>query len=258
MGMFDISGTGSGKPMYAKDLYGAGQNMFADQMAPGIKRMTGYESPKRKAMAIADKADTTNLQSIKDTHRQLQQVNPTAASAWMKEALDIYNAQTQALSAQASYVNATGKKAQDRKIVAQNGVQYYADTGERVLPKVADKAPTPPTPSPVAQATQVSLDAVGILVNQEFDFGLWDVSGIEPVFTKKNIELSKEKLTDFVYTYSNKNKVDAGSVIQGIIAGLIDPTKPVEDVAAPVSFNNPYPTNNNSRNLTPNATPVNK
>lgn len=244
MGMFDISGTGSGKPMYAKDLYGAGQNMFADQMAPGIKRMTGYESPKRKAMAIADKADTTNLQSIKDTHRQLQQLNPTAASAWMKEALDIYNAQTQALSAQASYVNATGKKAKDRKIVAQNGVQYYADTGERVLPKVADKAPTPVESSPVAQATQVSLDAVGTLVDQEFDFGLWDLSGVDT-------KLSKEKLTDFVYTYSNKNKVDAGSVIQGIIAGLIDPNKTVEDVAAPTSFNNPYPTNTNPLTVPP-------
>jgi len=132
MGMFDISGTGSRqKPMYAKDLYAAGQNMFADQMAPGIKRMTGYESPKRKAMAIAEGADTTNIDSINDTHSQLQQVNADMASAWLKDAMKIHTAKTTDISAQASLMNALKKASPndaDNQKIYKNVQDIYSRT----------------------------------------------------------------------------------------------------------------------------------
>lgn len=84
MGMFDQE-----IPEYVSGpqrIRRAGQGL-ADQLAPGIKRMTGYESPKRKAMAIAAKADLNSMKSIQDTYQQIQQINPTAASAWMKDVM---------------------------------------------------------------------------------------------------------------------------------------------------------------------------
>jgi hypothetical protein len=84
MGMFDqeIPGYVSGPQRIRR----AGQGL-ADQLAPGIKRMTGYESPKRKAMAIAGKADLSSMKSIQDTYQQIQQINPTAATAWIKDVM---------------------------------------------------------------------------------------------------------------------------------------------------------------------------
>ena len=92
MGMFDQE-----IPEYVSGpqrIRRAGQGL-ADQLAPGIKRMTGYESPKRKAMAIAAKADLNSMPSIQDTYQQIQQINPTAATAWLKDAMTSFNGETQ-------------------------------------------------------------------------------------------------------------------------------------------------------------------
>ncbi len=58
---------------------------LGDQIAPGIERMTGYVSPKRKAMAIAEKVDLSSQDSIRNTWKQLNQLNPKAATAWLKD-----------------------------------------------------------------------------------------------------------------------------------------------------------------------------
>jgi hypothetical protein len=92
MGMFDqeIPGYVSGPQRIRR----AGQEL-GNQLAPGIKRMTGYESPKRKAMAIAGKADLSSMPSIQGTYQELQQINPTAATAWLKDAMASFNGETQ-------------------------------------------------------------------------------------------------------------------------------------------------------------------
>ena len=92
MGMFDA---GSKRLMTADEAAGAGADLLSNQLAPGIKRMTGYESPKRQAMAIADKADLSSMSSIQDTYKQIQQINPTAATAWLKDAMTSFNGETQ-------------------------------------------------------------------------------------------------------------------------------------------------------------------
>jgi len=187
MGMFDVKSTG--KPMYAEDLYARSANMLSDQLAPGIKRTTGYENPNRKAkrmaMAIADQADTTNIQSIKDTHRQLQQINPTAASAWLKEAINIFTAQNQSLTAQAAYRNSLGKKKEEKE-------------------------------SDVPQMTASEDTRIGDLVDDAFDFGVWDFGGVEA-------KISKKAMTDFVGQYAQRNNATNGEVIEGILNGNIIP-----------------------------------
>ena len=80
--------------MTADEAAGAGADLLSNQLAPGIKRMTGYESPKRQAMAIADKADLSSMSSIQDTYKQIQQINPTAATAWLKDVMPIAKEKT--------------------------------------------------------------------------------------------------------------------------------------------------------------------
>lgn len=141
--MFDISGTGPSTPMYAEDLYGAGQNIIADQMAPGIKRMTGYESPKRKAMAIADTADLSSMKSIQDTYKKLQQINAGAASAWLKEVMPIIKEQRESKAK----VGDSTTRMQDIRDIAMyelkcdiNDVSCYKEATQRWL---EGKRPTP-------------------------------------------------------------------------------------------------------------------
>jgi hypothetical protein len=225
MGMFDISGTGSRqKPMYAEDLYAAGQNMFADQMAPGIKRMTGYESPKRKAMAIAGKADLSSMKSIQDTYGQLQQINAEMASAWLKESLTTFNSSTQRMTAENARLAAIGKKGKDRRIVLQGGIQYYADDGSRVLPGAAGKAVTPEKPSDLPQMTEKEEIRIGSLVDEAFDFGMTD-------FTGKKTEVDKETITDFVFSYSQIKNVGPSEVLKGLINGTISLDAPINKQA---------------------------
>ena len=92
MGMFDqeIPGYVSGPQRIRR----AG-SALGDQLAPGVERMTGYVSPKRKTMAIANSADLSSMSSIEDTYKQIQKINPTAASAWLKDAMSTFKADTE-------------------------------------------------------------------------------------------------------------------------------------------------------------------
>ena len=92
MGMFDVDKS----PMLTGAQMGAiGAREVGNLLAPGIKRMTGYESPKRKAMAIAESTDLSSMESINNSYRKMQQINPAAASAWLKDVMSTYNAETQ-------------------------------------------------------------------------------------------------------------------------------------------------------------------
>ncbi len=84
MGMFDQE-----KPtIYSgPEAIAAGGMDLNTQLAPGIKRMTGYESPKHKAMSIAKTADLSSMASIQETYQKIQQINPEAASAWLKDVM---------------------------------------------------------------------------------------------------------------------------------------------------------------------------
>jgi hypothetical protein len=92
MGMFDAE---SKRLMTADEMAGAGADLLSNQLSPGIKRMTGYESPKRQAMSIANSADLSSMQSIQTAYKKIQQINPAAASAWLKDVMTSFNADTQ-------------------------------------------------------------------------------------------------------------------------------------------------------------------
>ena len=225
MGMFDIKNTG--KPMYAEDFYAQAGNMLSDQLAPGIKRTFGYENPnrtsKRKAMAIADKADTTNLNSIKSAHKQLQQINPDGAAVWLKEALSIYNAQTQSLTAQSQFLNARSKKTPNRPTFkGADGFTYFADGNkERVGPGIVKEEETKDLP----QITPTSKEDVTAQVEAKFPgdyFGAGDTTTF-PDSVGNLIEIEQDELASFVHSYSQIHNMEPNIVIRNIKQGKIDP-----------------------------------
>ena len=67
---------------------------LGDQLAPGVERMTGYSSPKRKAKAIANSTDLSSMASIQDSYKKIQKINPTAASSWLKDVMTTFTADT--------------------------------------------------------------------------------------------------------------------------------------------------------------------
>ena len=229
--MFDISGTGPSTPMYAEDLYGAGQNIIADQMAPGIKRMTGYESPKRKAMAIADTADLSSMKSIQDTYKKLQQINAGAASAWLKEALDTYNTGTQRMTAETSRLQALAKAPVKRetKFDGVTGQLKYVDTGQPVpgfedkkTPKGGDKV-TVKSPT-VQDITMIKED-----IESEYATGLFD----KLVDNKLPTGMTKDSLADFIFRYKQINPQETTfTVMEKIDKGTIDATKIISIMGA--------------------------
>ncbi len=176
MGMFDISGTGSRqKPMYAKDLYAAGQNMFADQMAPGVKRMTGYESPKRKAMAIANKADLSSMSSIQNTYKGLQQINTEMASAWLKESLNTYNTGTQRMTAENARITAMSKTPTKRetKFNQVTGQLKYVDNGA-IVPGF-EQVKTPANKDVTVKSPTVQdIEMISAEIGNKYDSWVWD------------------------------------------------------------------------------------
>lgn len=231
--MFDISGTGSrAKPMYAEDLYAAGQNMFADQMAPGIKRMTGYESPKRKAMAIAGKANLNSMSSIQDTHKQLQQINAEMANAWLKQSLESYNSRTQRMTAENSRLSAMSKAPAKRetKFNQVTGQLQYVDNGQVVPGFEAVKSATDSSnkPSDLPQMSAISKENIENLVDEVFDFGFFDLSG-------KKTDISKNTIVDFVFSHSQIKNIPPEEVIRGLADGTIKLTDKVGEVAPLVS-----------------------
>lgn len=227
MGMFDISGTGSRqKPMYADDLYAAGQNMFADQMAPGIKRMTGYESPKRKAMAIAGKADLSSMSSIQDTYKQLQQINAEMASAWLKDTMSNYNAGTQRMTAENARLTAMSKTPTKRetKFDQATGQLRYVDNG-KVVPgfeQVKPSGSNDDKDSDLPQMTKVTYEQIQEDINNVFDYSVWDLTSPDAPGG-----ISERQLINFIFGYEQITNTGRAEIIEGIKNKTIDPTKPI-------------------------------
>ena len=217
MGMFDqeIPGYVSGPQRIRR----AG-SALGDQLAPGVERMTGYKSPKRKAMAIAESADLSSMSSIEDTYKQIQKINPTAATAWLKDAMSTFNAGTQRMSAQASYATARNKSPAKRetKFNQVTGQLQYVDNGA-VVPGFNQMKPKPtPDTSDLGQRTALTKEDVEGLLDDAFDFGMLDFSG-------KKTSIDKDTLSSFVFSYSQINNIGPEEVIQGIVEGTIDVKK---------------------------------
>ena len=218
MGMFDqeIPGYVSGPQRIRR----AG-SALGDQLAPGVERMTGYKSPKRKAMAIAEAADLSSMSSIEDTYKQIQKINPTAATAWLKDAMSTFNAGTQRMSAQASYATARNKSPAKRetKFNQVTGQLQYVDNGA-VVPGFNQMKPKPtPDTSDLGQTTPLTKEIVEGLLDDAFDFGMLDWSGATKTDT------NKDTMASFVFSYSQINNIGPEEVIQGIVNGTIDVKK---------------------------------
>jgi len=86
MGMFDEE-----IPEYVSGpqrIRRAGRSL-GDRIAPGITELTGFESPRQKMKGIVNSVDLSSMASIQDGYKKMQQINPAAASAWLKDAMTV-------------------------------------------------------------------------------------------------------------------------------------------------------------------------
>ena len=99
MGMFDEE-----IPEYVSGpqrIRRAGRSL-GDRIAPGITELTGFESPRQKMKGIVNSVDLSSMASIQDGYKKMQQINPAAASAWLKDVMPSFNAETHRKVATAS------------------------------------------------------------------------------------------------------------------------------------------------------------
>jgi hypothetical protein len=204
-----------------RQMAARGAQELGDATAPWIKENLGYESPQRKMKAIAANTDLSDGKAVQKTFNALMQMNPRSAQQWLQSVMPVIN---QHIEQQKMAVTLRGK-AKDRRIVVQNGIQYYVDTGERVLPRAPGKAVTPEKPSDLPQMTEKEEIRIGSLVDEAFDFGMTD-------FTGKKTEVDKETITDFVFSYSQIKNIPPGEVLKGLINGTISLDTPISGQGA--------------------------
>ena len=225
-----------------RQMAARGAQELGDATAPWIKENLGYESPQRKMKAIAANTDLSDGKAVQKTFNALMQMNPRSAQQWLQSVKPVIN---QHIEQQKMAVTLRGK-AKDRRIVVQNGIQYYVDTGERVLPRAPGKQDK--TPAPVKHINKFV--AAGIKAEIDDGFGgswsNWFGSALPGSMTE-------ESLIDFIHRYTELNPGETTHSVMNKIVEFqtskgttgLDATKPITastpgGQTTPPSSSNPF------------------
>ena len=134
------------KPLTAAEGMARAGQMFGRALSP-IAEQYGYISEENQILDIMKGADMSNPQSFTDTFNALLQVNAEAASEFKAQGMPILQANmtSRGLDLEQDKLQAASNKTKERRIILQNGIQYYADTGEPVLPNAPAEEDKPST-----------------------------------------------------------------------------------------------------------------
>lgn len=202
MGLFDIN-----QP----------KSRMAERLAPMLEKHTGYVSPQRQLRRAVSQTDLSDSDSVQKTFQMLMQKNPQDAVQWLNSIKPIITANIEQEKLRLQGMT----KPRERKIIKDaQGRQRYVDTGALVFPGVSGKPPEAPKQQDLPQMTVGEETRVGDLVDQAFDFGVFDITG-------EKTEVDKKTITDFVFSYSQINNVAPSAVIKGLLNGSISLNTPV-------------------------------
>ena len=121
MGLFDGKGLSPTPTTVLGMAQGAARGLGKALLDP-IMESQGYLSEEKQVMNIMKGVDMSDPQSFTDTFNAIMAVSPEAAKEFRTQGLPMLK------------LNMEANQTKERKIILQNGIQYYVDTGEPVLP----------------------------------------------------------------------------------------------------------------------------
>jgi hypothetical protein len=210
------------------------QQLVDRQISPLVEKHTGYVSPKVQLQRMASQTDLRDGRAVQKTYNAILAKNPTAAQKWLESIKPII---TQHIEQQKLAATLRGKQGERKIIKDAQGRQRYVDDKSLVFPGVADKPAEASKPSDLPQMTAQSKEQVSTLVDETFDFGMLDFEG-------QKTAVSKEALTDFVFSYSQIKNVPTTEVLRGLVNGTIQYDSNIGNASSgqvsPPSSSNPF------------------
>ena len=209
---------------------GFGDNLGRAALDP-IMENFGYESEESRILEIVKGADMSSPESFTKTFQALLEISPEAASEFKTQGMALLEAH---LKKEKIDADRASKRKTERKIIkdAQDR-QRYVDTGELVFPNVKGKTEEDTKPSDLPQMTAQTKDQIGSLVDEVFDFSVWDLTG-------QNTDISKVAMTDFVFSYSQIKNIPATEVIRGLVNGTIQYTSNIGNANSGTTTTSPF------------------